>query len=126
MVCLVLVPVQLRAELLPPGRDVAHPVDQSELSIASVSTNHGAPVLQLLVDVALAGHGAAVPVSDQPQRLAPDPLRLLPRLRGHGREERSPSVTAMYKYKYIDIHNNWRVPSIMLLVENTNMRFCNL
>lgn len=126
MVCLVLVPVQLRAELLPPGRDVAHPVDQSELSIASVSTNHGAPVLQLLVDVALAGHGAAVPVRDQPQRLAPDPLRLLPRLRGHGREERSPSVTAMYKYKYIDIHNNWRVPSIMLLVENTNMRFCNL
>ena len=126
MVCLVLVPVQLRAELLPPGRDVAHPVDQSELSIASVSTNHGAPVLQLLVDVALAGHGAAVPVSDQPQRLAPDPLRLLPRLRGHGREERSPSVTAMYKYKYIDIHNNWRVPSIMLLVENANMRFCNL
>ena len=126
MVGLVLVPVQLRAELLPPGRDVAHPVDQSELSIASVSTNHGAPVLQLLVDVALAGHGAAVPVRDQPQRLAPDPLRLLPRLRGHGREERSPSVTAMYKYKYIDIHNNWRVPSIMLLVENANMRFCNL
>ena len=126
MVCLVLVPVQLRAELLPPGRDVAHPVDQSELSIASVSTNHGAPVLQLLVDVALAGHGAAVPIRDQPQRLAPDPLRLLPRLRGHGREERSPIVTAMYEYKYIDIHNNWRVPNIMLLVENTNMRFCNL
>ena len=59
MIGLILVPVQLCVELGPPAGDVPD------------------PVLQVVVHLPLTGDGPPVPISDQPDSLPPDPLRLV-------------------------------------------------